>query len=78
MKTISKIEDKWIDSEIISPPRNVDIDVCYYGVYTEYNNKYYYDSSYRLVINLNNQIYRSIGVDTIFKWKPFQKLETNG
>ena len=32
--------NNWIDAEIISAPYNEPIDVCYYGVYNNYNNKY--------------------------------------
>ena len=70
--------NNWIDADIINPPYNEPIDVCYYGVYNDYNNKYYYKNSYRLVLYPNNRIYKSLAVDAIFKWKPVQKLETNG
>lgn len=79
MKIMLDFEDKWIDADIINPPYNDTIDVCYYSVYNDYNNnKYYYKSSYRLVLYPHNRIYKSLAVDTIFKWRPVQKLETNG
>ena len=79
MKIMPEFKDKWIDAEIVNPPYNDTIDVCYYSVYNDYkNNKYYYENSYRLVLYPHNRIYKSIAVDAIFKWKPVQKLETNG
>ena len=78
MKIMLDFEDKWIDADIINPPYNDTIDVCCYSVYNDYNNKYYYKSGYRLVLYPHNRIYKSLIVDTIFKWRPVQKLETNG
>lgn len=69
--------NNWIDADIINPPYNDTIDVCCYSVYDDYNNKYYYETGYRLVLYPHNQIY-DITVNAIFKWKPVQKLETNG
>lgn len=74
MKIMLDFEDKWIDADIINPPYNDTIDVCCYSVYNDYNNnKFYYESSYR-----HNRIYKSLAVDTIFKWRPVQNLKTNG
>lgn len=78
MKIMPEFKDKWIDADIINPPYNDTIDACYYSVYNDYNNNKYYESSYRLVLYPHNRIYKSLVVDTIFKWKPVQKLETNG
>lgn len=78
MKIMLDFEDKWIDADIINPPYNDTIDICYYGVCNDYdNNKYYYENGYRLILCPHNQIY-DITVNAIFKWKPVQKLETNG
>ena len=78
MKTSSEIRNKWIDAEIISPPYNELIEVCYYDIYDDYDGSgdFYDNCCYRLVEDI--LIYKLDVIDFIHKWKPFRKLEING
>ena len=78
METSSEIRNKWIDAEIISPPYNELIEVCYYDIYDDYDGSgdFYDNCCYRLVEDI--LIYKLDVIDFIHKWKPFQKLEING
>ena len=78
METSSEIRNKWIDAEIISPPYNKPIEVCYYDIYDDYDGSgdFYDNCCYRLVEDI--LIYKLDVIDFIHKWKPFRKLETNG
>lgn len=76
METSSEIRNKWIDAEIISPPYNELIEVCYYEIYDDYDGSdEFYDDCCQLV---KNNLYKLNDIDFIHKWKPFRKLETNG
>lgn len=76
METISDFKNKWIDAEIIGPPCNEPIEVCYYDIYDDYDGSEFYDDCCQLV--KDTLIYKLNDIDFIHKWKPFRKLETNG
>lgn len=78
METSLEFKDKWIDAEIIGPPYNELIEVCYYDIYDDYDGsgEFYDDCCYQLVEDI--LIYKLDVIDFIHKWKPFRKLETNG
>ena len=77
METSSEIRNKWIDAEIIGPPYNELIEVCYYDIYDDYDGSgEFYDDCYQLVEDI--LIYKLDVIDFIHKWKPFRKLEING
>lgn len=77
METSSEFKDKWIDAEIIGPPYNKPIEVCYYDIYDDYDGSgEFYDDYCQLV--KYTLIYKLDVIDFIHKWKPARKLEING
>ena len=77
METSSEIRNKWIDAEIIGPPYNELIEVCYYEIYDDYDGSGdFYDDCCQLVKYI--LIYKLDVIDFIHKWKPARKLEING
>lgn len=77
METSSEFKNKWIDAEIINPPYNKPIEVCYYDIYDDYDGSgEFYDDCCQLVEY--TLIYKLDVIDFIHKWKPARKLEING
>lgn len=76
MEIMSEFEDKWIDAEIINPPYNDIINVCYYNRYINFDGSRIYEDSYQTIEDsiINN----SRALDLVYKWKPFRKSKTNG
>lgn len=69
--------NNWIDADIVNPPYNKPIEVCYYDIYDDYDGSgEFYDNCCQLV--KDTLIYKLNDIDFIHKWKPFRKLETNG
>lgn len=74
---MSEFENKWIDAEIISPPYNDIINVCYYNRYINFDGSgIIYENSYQTIED--SMINNSRALDLVYKWKPFRKSKING